>query len=68
MPDDTDPSRLERRLARERAARTEAEAVAERALRNLYLSNRNLDLLGKVADISNPVSYTHLTLPTNREV
>ncbi len=53
MSDDTDPSRLERRLARERAARTEAEAIAERTLRDLYLSNRNLHLLGKVADISN---------------
>ena len=53
MTEHTDQSRLERRLARERTARSEAEAVAERALRNLYLSNRNLDLLGKVAAIAN---------------
>ena len=53
MTEDAEQSRLERRLARERTARSEAEAVAERALRNLYLSNRNLDLLGKVAAIAN---------------
>ncbi|NNF87724.1 MAG: HAMP domain-containing histidine kinase [Acidimicrobiia bacterium] len=35
--------RLERRLARERAAREEAERIAERALRDLYAANQQLD-------------------------
>ncbi len=38
-------ARLERRLARERAARLEAEQIAEKGLRDLYLANQNLDHL-----------------------
>ena len=30
--------------------------------------NWTLDILGRRADGYHPVSYTHLTLPTNREV
>jgi signal transduction histidine kinase len=42
----SDPvARLERRLARERAARLEAEQIAEKGLRDLYLANQNLDHL-----------------------
>ncbi len=43
----TDPTvaRLERRLARERSARVEAERIAERGMRELYLANQDLDLL-----------------------
>ena len=40
---DTAVDRLERRLARERAAREEAERIAERALRDLYAANQQLD-------------------------
>lgn len=36
-------NRLERRLARERAARQQAEDIAERGLRDLYRANMNLD-------------------------
>lgn len=39
----TDASRLERRLERERAARAQAEVIAERALRDLYVANQELD-------------------------
>ncbi|MBT8241546.1 MAG: HAMP domain-containing histidine kinase [Acidimicrobiia bacterium] len=35
--------RLERRLARERAARQQAEEIAEKGLRDLYRANMNLD-------------------------
>ena len=36
-------ARLERRLAREKAARLQAEGIAEKGLRDLYLANQNLD-------------------------
>ncbi len=36
-------ARLERRLARQKAARLEAEDIAEKGLRDLYLANQNLD-------------------------
>ncbi len=36
-------SRLERRLARERSARAEAEEIADRGMRELWLTNRQLD-------------------------
>lgn len=41
--DDKRIARLERRLERERLARREAERIAERGLRDLYLSNVELD-------------------------
>ena len=34
----------------------------------LHLNTRNLDLVAKVTHNLDAVSYTHLTLPTNREV
>ncbi len=40
---DTRVRRLERRVERERAARLEAEAIAEQGLRELYEANRDLD-------------------------
>lgn len=48
--------RLERRLARERAARLEAEAIAERGLRDLYDSQRWLILLQRITDGANHAS------------
>ncbi len=36
-------ARLEKRLARERTARYEAEAIADRGMRELWLTNRELD-------------------------
>lgn len=44
-PDDAQKriSRLERRLERERSARHEAEAIADRGMRELWLTNRALD-------------------------
>lgn len=42
-------SRLEQRLARERKARAQAEAIAEQGLRELYLSQRKAELLQRVA-------------------
>lgn len=45
--------RLERRLSRERAARLEAEAIAERGLRDLYDSQRWLILLQRITDGAN---------------
>ena len=41
-------ARLERRLARERAAREEAERIAERGMRDLWHTNRDLE--GRVAE------------------
>lgn len=46
-------TRLERRAARERAARLAAEAIAERGLRDLYDARREADLLRAVATASN---------------
>src|SRR5436309_5314447 len=45
--------RIERRLQRERAARLEAEAIAERGLRELYQQQQQLALLETVAAASN---------------
>lgn len=41
-PDDT-LTRLEQRVARERTARQEAESIAERGMRELWLANRDLE-------------------------
>ncbi|MDH4074804.1 MAG: HAMP domain-containing histidine kinase [Acidimicrobiia bacterium] len=41
--DDAELARLRRRFARERAARHEAEAIAEEGIRRLYEANRDLD-------------------------
>jgi CheY-like chemotaxis protein len=46
-------ARLQRRVERERTARHESEAVAERSLRRLYARQRALDLLTRSASASN---------------
>lgn len=56
-PDDNDQL-LRRRLDRERRARQAAEEIAEKTLRSLYLSNRNLDLLAQVAAVANQAHST----------
>jgi hypothetical protein len=45
--------KLERRLQRERSARMEAEAIAERGLRELYENQQKLMLLGAIATKAN---------------
>lgn len=45
--------RVERALRRERKARSEAEEIAERGLRDLYLSQQRIELLQRVATIAN---------------
>jgi hypothetical protein len=44
---------LERKLARERKARQEAEKIAEEGLRDLFLSRERLELLNSVTKIAN---------------
>ncbi|MHA6724010.1 putative bifunctional diguanylate cyclase/phosphodiesterase [Sphingomonas sp. RS2018] len=46
-------ARAERRVARERAARLEAEAIAEQGLRRLYESQQRLLLLQRITDGAN---------------
>lgn len=48
--------RLQRGLIREKRAREEAEAIAERGLRDLYLSQQRLDLLQRIATVANQSS------------
>ena len=43
MTSDDRVERLERRVERERRAREEAEAIAERGMRDLWLANRDLE-------------------------
>ncbi|MBX9882896.1 MAG: EAL domain-containing protein [Sphingomonas sp.] len=50
--------RLERRLARERAARLEAEAIAEAGLRRAYLAQQRIELLQRVAAKANEAADT----------
>ncbi|MBX9731357.1 MAG: EAL domain-containing protein [Sphingomonas sp.] len=54
--------RVERRLARERAARAEAEAIAERGLRDLYLSQQRIELLQRIATKANEAENTREAL------
>lgn len=54
--------RVERRLARERAARAEAETIAERGLRDLYLSQQRIDLLQRIATKANEAENTREAL------
>jgi len=49
----TDAERLERRLARERRARREAEAITEASARDAYERERALTLLAEVASAAN---------------
>ena len=50
---DAEVARLKRRLERERATRREAEAIAEKGLRDLYDRQRELQLLARVAAAAN---------------
>src|ERR1700677_3313766 len=54
--------KLERRLARERSARLEAEAIAERGLRELYNKQKQLSLLESVATKANQSTSIDETL------
>ena len=53
MQDVIDPDRLRHRLDRERRARLEAEAIAERGTRELYERKRELELLNVIATGAN---------------
>ena len=55
-------ARLGRRLARERNARTTAEGIAERGLRELYLSQQRIDLLHRIAAKANEATDTRAAL------
>jgi diguanylate cyclase (GGDEF)-like protein len=46
-------TRLRRRLDRERAARLEAETIAEKGLRDLYKNQQQLELLERIATAAN---------------
>ncbi len=46
-------AQLERRLARERQTRLDAEAIAERGLREAFLGNMRMRLLSTIADAAN---------------
>jgi len=46
-------TRLTRRLARERASRHEAEAIAEKGLRDLYHKRQELEFIAKIAVAAN---------------
>jgi diguanylate cyclase (GGDEF)-like protein len=65
-PSSDDPvallARAERRVARERAARLEAEAIAEQGLRRLYDSQQRLLLLQRITDGANQTTDTHTAL------
>src|ERR1700722_14630345 len=49
-------ARLGRRLERERAIRFEAEAIAEKGLRELYDRQRQLELLERIAAAANQMN------------
>ena len=51
-------SRLERRIARERAARLEAEAIAEAGLRQAFLAQQRIELLQRIAAKANEAADT----------
>ncbi|OQW41597.1 MAG: hypothetical protein A4S12_08275 [Proteobacteria bacterium SG_bin5] len=51
-------ARLERRLERERAARLEAEAIAEAGLRRAFLAQQRIELLERVAAKANEATDT----------
>ena len=62
--DDARIARLERRLARERAARHEAETISERATRELYDKQQRLLLLGQVVKAANEATDVERALET----
>jgi len=55
-------TRLERRLARERLARLEAEAISERGIRDLYEKQSALTLLQKIAMAANEAKEINAAL------
>ncbi len=55
-------AQLERQLARERRIRIEAESIAERGLREAYLTNRRFELLCSVANAANETTDPMETL------
>lgn len=55
-------ARAERRTARERAARLEAEAIAEQGLRRLYESQQRLLLLQRITDGANQTAEIETAL------
>jgi diguanylate cyclase (GGDEF)-like protein len=57
-------AQLERRLARERATRREAEAISERATRELYEKQQGLLLLKTVANAANEATCVESALAT----
>ncbi|WP_172799845.1 bifunctional diguanylate cyclase/phosphodiesterase [Croceicoccus bisphenolivorans] len=62
-PDNTERiARLERQVLRERMARIEAEAIAEKGLRDLYESKQRISLLQKITDIANKSNEVHTSL------
>jgi diguanylate cyclase (GGDEF)-like protein len=63
-PEDLDQSiaKLTRRLERERKARREAEAIAERGLRELYVKQREIELLERIAAAANGTASIRDTL------
>lgn len=61
-PADLDADALRARAARERRARTEAEAIAEKATRELYDRKGDLELLEAVAVASNAASEVRSAL------
>ncbi len=62
MSPDSDVPRLTRRLDRERRARLEAEAIAERGLRNLYERQREISLLEGIAVAANEASSVDVAM------
>src|ERR1700722_16510696 len=55
-------ARLGRRLERERAIRFEAEAIAEKGLRELYDRQRQLELLERIAAAANQMNSVRAVL------
>jgi signal transduction histidine kinase len=55
-------ARLSKRIERERAARHEAEMLAERGTRQLYDRQRELELLIRITDAANGAASTHEAL------
>jgi diguanylate cyclase (GGDEF)-like protein len=59
-----DVARLKRRLARERAARYEAETISERATRELYDKQQRLLLLGELVTAANEATSVEQAIAT----
>ena len=55
-------ARLQRRVRREAAARHEAEAIAERGLRDLYQRQQEIALLESIAVAANEADDVHAAM------